>query len=132
MRIRQEEAPTLGEGDGGMERRTRGPCLIGPRPLPGAHTSQAELRLLAPPGGSIWVARTTGAYCGHFPPFRRRSASWRLYGTERAAKRVLRYLWRAYCLLNGYDESVIPIIGLMAEDVEAAPPGAGASASNGG
>lgn len=103
-----------------------------PRALPVGDLSQAQLKPLAPPGGSIWMGHRSGCWQSHFPPFRRVGRSWHLYGHRRAAVLALQDCWEKALVWEGKDTSACPIIGLFAENAEehALPAGSSGAASS--
>lgn len=64
-----------------------------PRVLPRGELTQAMLKPLVPPGGSIWRGNTAGCWQSHMSGFPRCSRSWHLWGHRRAAVLVLRNVW---------------------------------------
>lgn len=56
---------------------------------------QKVARQYAPPGGYIWRNRFGGAWCSHFDPFRRFSASFERFGQEEALRLNYVDLWRS-------------------------------------
>jgi hypothetical protein len=101
-------------GDAGaLPRQPRADALGALQSLPDGMFSQQQLKALVPHGGSIWIGHKEGCYAGHFPPFKRQSAKWSLYGQRNAAIKVLRYLWKGFCTYHGYQLTDCPISGLF-------------------
>lgn len=96
-----------------------GPALD--RVLPEGELTQAMLRSLLPDGGSLWKGKA-GNFQSHFPPFKRASATWQLWGHRGAAVRVLRDCWENALLAQGKSTDQCPIKGLFTQDGVAALP----------
>ena len=92
------------------------PSYNGPDKLPEAETLlQKDLKAFACPGGYIWVARTSGAWCTRLPPFKPFFRYWKKEGGEhQAACAALRDLWTCYLESNGLGKESCPIRGLFA------------------
>ena len=81
---------------------------------------QKEAKLLLPPGASIWVGHASthkkGAWCSHYPPFKRFSITWEAAGSERAAVLSnVQHCWRLFCLDNNLPLSHCPIKGIFSD-----------------
>lgn len=100
--------------------------------LPVGELSQAQLKPLVPPGGSLWIGNKSGCWQSHHPPFARVSRSWHVYGHRRAAVLALQDCWEKHLSLKGQGTSACPIVGLFADDAATAclPPRGAASASS--
>ena len=83
--------------------------------------SHADAKIHVPDGGHIWRNLVTGAWCSHYPPFRRFSVSWSV-GQSESLRRVLRDLWQKYCLVHGIRESECPKKGILDSDPIPLPP----------
>lgn len=92
---------------------------------------QKDARNFVPVGGHIWRDRQNGAWCSHFEPFRRFSASFRCYGQAEALRLNYVDLWGKWCLVNGVRRSECPMKGvfLPGELQESAPSSNAASSS---
>ena len=121
---KSHQAAQAAEGNDGTGRRSRPNRGAGsranpplpPRRLPPGDLDQAQLRLLAPPGGYVWKGGVVGSWASHFPPYKRFSASWRLYGHRQSAILVLRSLWIDWADYNCKAREEIPIQGLFDGD----------------
>lgn len=97
--------------------------------IPDGELCQAQLRPMCPPGGYIWRCNAAGGgWQAHFKPFRRVAFSSSIWGPRHSGILCLRYLWDAWCTMNGEQRPSVPIIGLYAEGAaEEVLPGAPAA-----
>lgn len=101
----------------------------GLKECPAGSITQPEASGMCPPGGYIWRNRHGGAWCGHYPPHRRVSASWLAFGHRQAAMEVLAKLWASYLDDTGLG---CPVSGLMPPPQPSGDDGEGAPANPGG
>lgn len=82
--------------------------------LPHGELAQADLRArYCPAGGHIWKNNgTSGGWQAHYPPFRRVSFAGSVHGARRSAVLCLRYLWDAWCTVNGKSRDEVPVANL--------------------
>ena len=101
--------------------RARAPPAPDPvRPLPQGDLTQAQIKHLCPPGGSVWRANVHGSWMGHFPPLPRVSFPWNVYGHRYSAVKLLRNLWESWAMIHGMVlPRDCPIVGLFHAEGEA-------------
>lgn len=100
----------------------------GPRKIlePGKESIlQKDLKKFTPPGGFIWVSRTSKAWCVRMPPLKQFSAYWKRYDSEEAAARAaLAHLWREYLDMEGLCEDDCPIANIFTQGAASSSSGA--------
>ncbi len=74
---------------------------------------QSEAKTYVPDGGSIWVDRGDGAWCSHYPPFKRFSRSWKKWGESEGLRLCLLDMWTKHCMVHGIPHSECPLKGLF-------------------
>jgi hypothetical protein len=84
---------------------------------------QAQMKCMTPRGGYIWRANDQRAWCGHYKPWPRCSASWLEHGPRESARIVIEQLWRFYLDDNDLPLSACPVKGVFT------PPAGAASSS---
>lgn len=85
-----------------------------PGPLPQGDLTQAQIKHMCPPGGSVWRANIQGSWMGHYPPMPRISYSWGIYGHRYSAIKLLRSLWESWAVIHGREvPRDCPIEGLF-------------------
>ena len=97
------------DGTKGKKGSSRYPKL----PVADTEVSQAEARVLLPPGCSIWRALVHHAWCCHFHPYSRKSFAFQVYGDTGSMLECLRFCWRCHLLREGLEEEHCPIQGLF-------------------
>lgn len=93
--------------------------------------SQQDAKLYVPEGGHIWRDRLDGAWCSHFPPFRRFSASFRKFGQPESLRLNLLDLWTKWCLVHGVPHADCPMQGIIGSSPVQDGGGAASSSSAG-
>ena len=82
-------------------------------PEEGASYNQPFAKSLLPPGAYIWEARTGRAWAGHFPPHKRISCAWTVWGGNREAMlAAVAMLWQLFLKDKGLKPDQCPIPGL--------------------
>lgn len=84
---------------------------------------QSEAKLYIPEGGHIWRDRLGGAWCSHFPPFRRYSASFKKFGQAESLRLNIVDMWTKWCRVSGVSQASCPMKGVF--DSSPLPPVAG-------
>lgn len=121
------EPAVKGRGRGGARGKGRAgaPPALAPvhRPLPPGALPQSELRDHCPVGGHIW--RGYGpkpSWDCHYPPFRRRTFPFSLWGERGAAIACLRHLWDSALFAQDRARSTCPVPNLFVGDGASALP----------
>ena len=104
--------PSVGQGGGGGDRP---PHERGYPQVPEGMMSQPEARALLPPSCSIWRGLSNGTWNVRYPPFRRKSYLWSVYGENQAALMCVKFCWERYCEQAGLPQSACPVRGLFPE-----------------
>jgi hypothetical protein len=81
--------------------------------FPAEGLDQKAASALCPPGGSIWRGTSDGRWQCHYPPYKRKSFPWSVYGFDGAAKMCLQHLWTLYLEDQGQAVCACPVPGLF-------------------
>jgi hypothetical protein len=78
------------------------------------HITQAEAKLLLPPGASVWRGVSRGEWNSHLPPARRNTESFHKHGSSALALKIaLQKVWHTHLLQLGLNDTECPIVNLF-------------------